>query len=122
MADLCQKQDGARRVAHRGMEVGNVKRSHAAGNARRTVAGSDRVIHPADHTLLTAPTPHVRRPGVVRLVLAVRRAIRPQRESRRSSRDLCDFCHASEFFRDSLREGLIFCCLWHLEYNGGSSC
>jgi hypothetical protein len=35
---------------------------------------------------------------------------------------LCDFCHASEFFRESLREGLIFCCLCQREYKGVSSC
>jgi hypothetical protein len=35
------------------------------------------------------------------------------------SLDLCDFCHASEFLQGSLREGLIFCCLWQVDYKSG---
>ena len=33
--------------------------------------------------------------------------------------NLCDFCHATEFLRNSLREGLIFCCLSQVGYKWG---
>ena len=51
-------------------------------------------------------TPHVRRPRVARLVLAVRRAIRLERESRRSSRAICViFITLQNFFGTALEKG-----------------
>ena len=51
-------------------------------------------------------TPHVRRPRVARLVLAVRRAIRLERESRRFSRAICViFITLQNFFGTALQKG-----------------